>query len=98
MRLYNVVMPLQSVPAALLLIAGFDVVVGALLLRYWSLLRAAGRARRIAPSWAVIISLVNASGFFCAAPIVEAVAGLGGLGLAVLLLVEIGKLEKSRKV
>jgi hypothetical protein len=66
-------------------VGGFDLLVGLLLARYFWVLRSGGREFRMPVSWLLIIGLVNVSAAFCSANIEEAIVGLGGFALALLI-------------
>jgi hypothetical protein len=79
----------------LLYIAVFDLLVGILIWRYLWVLSRAAKKWRLPISWIAIICLVNLSGLFCGATIEQAVAGLGGVALVVLILSAISSDERS---
>ena len=84
-------------PQVLLYVIVFDLFVGFLLSRYFWLARDAKQKRRLPLSWIVIICLVNLSGAFCGVSVEEAIAGLGGLAMAVLILPAIAAQTKSNE-
>jgi hypothetical protein len=81
----------------LLYIAAFDLLVGTLIFRYLWIPSCGAKKWRFPVSWIAIISLVNLSGAFCGATIEEAVTGLGGLAMLVLILSAISSQEKLRQ-
>jgi hypothetical protein len=72
--------------SAYLEIAAFDLLIGALLLRYCRKVPVEARARFVLGSTGVIGGLVNLGGWFYSAGIVEMLVIYGGLPLVLLLL------------
>ena len=81
----------------LLYVVAFDLFVGFLLARHLWLIRGTEQKRKIPISWLTIICLVNLSGTFCPATVEEAIVGMGGLALAVLIIPAIANQTKTDK-
>jgi hypothetical protein len=78
-------------------VLAFDAVIGTLLARYLWLWHATRRRAQLRASWLAIVGLVNISGLFCSAHIVEAVAGLGGLAVTIVLLSALSAVSRPEK-
>jgi hypothetical protein len=82
---------------ALLTITVFDLIVGMVGLRYFRSVPPENRLRVISFAVVLIGGLVNVSGLFCPADVVEIVAWLGGPALCIGMMDEVEKASSSQK-
>jgi len=79
----------------LLYASGFDLLIGFLLVRYFWVMHSKKRKFSLPFSWVLILGLVNLSGLFCGANIEEAVVGLGGVTLCLLIIPMISQAQNA---